>query len=167
MKHDLHGGVRESICEWLKATDGERVDYRGFPAGRQLKQVNTVVEAVKTGGFGIDGEKRFAAESLKKALELGLVLDQANTGMRPIFGLWRGDHSERSPRALPRRNQSSVLFRDEIEPGCNLIESLGQSLVKLHIWLGRSPHGRIHLQFAGEAGGVADVVGCRFHGGNV
>jgi hypothetical protein len=74
------------------------------------------VEAMKAGGFGINGEKWFAGESLEKALELGLVLDQANGWMRPISGRWGGDHSERSPRALPRRNQSQSFFDTRSRP---------------------------------------------------
>jgi hypothetical protein len=37
---------------------------------------------MKTGGFGIDGQKWLAAESLEQAFQLGLALDQTDSWLR-------------------------------------------------------------------------------------
>jgi hypothetical protein len=39
---------------------------------------------MKTGGFGINGEKRLAAESLEEALQIDLSLNQANSRLRRV-----------------------------------------------------------------------------------
>jgi hypothetical protein len=79
VKNDLNGGIGQHLAQPVETTDRQRIHNRRLTAGGELKQVDTVVEAVKAGGFGIDGEEWLSAESIEEPLQLSLVLYQTYT----------------------------------------------------------------------------------------
>jgi hypothetical protein len=82
MENDLNLGIAERSGEWFEADHREWVDNGGLLPRRQLQQVDAIVETMEAGRLGIDCQKRLAPESLEEIFQLGLALDQANTGLR-------------------------------------------------------------------------------------
>jgi hypothetical protein len=124
VKNDLDVGVGQHRGQGGEAAYGQRVYYRGFPAGRELQEVDPVAIAVKTRRFGIDGEEWLVLESLEETFEVGLALNQADARVRAVNGLRGNAHAERLLGSLSRATGDSVRLGDQLQACGDLVERL-------------------------------------------
>src|SRR6185437_15341690 len=69
VEHDLDVRALEERAEEGRRADGQRIDDRRLVARRELKQVDSIDEAMEAGALGVEGERARLGDGLEEAVD--------------------------------------------------------------------------------------------------